>query len=138
MTKQLKKTKMPTLARVLKRLGCALALVCWFTLLLLPCALFALARDGQIVFSRSGLPGDILLRVQLLTDADYTGLSFTTSSVSRSEDGVRACVHSTVRYLFWRGESAGVARYCECYTRAGSSTPWLLSPDAPPTSCQPG
>ena len=138
MTKQLKKTKMATLARALKRIGCALALVCWFAFLLLPCALFALARDGQIVFSRSGLPGDVLLRVQLLTDADYTGLSFTTSSVSRSEDGARACVRSTVRYLFWRGESASVARYCECYARTGSNAPWLLSPDAPATSCQPG
>ena len=54
----------------LKRLGIVLLLVLWFAFLSLPCALFALARDGQIVFSRSRLPGDVLLRIQLLSDAD--------------------------------------------------------------------
>lgn len=130
-------TKIASLAKALKRLGCALLLVCWFAFLLLPCALFALARDGQIVIPRTNLHGDVLIRIQLLTDADHAGLSFTTSSTSRSNDRMRACILSTVRYFFWRGERKGVTQYCECYYRTRTQTRWLLSPEAPPTACQP-
>ena len=120
----------------LKRLGIALLLVLWFAFLSLPCALFALARDGQIVFSRSRIPGDVLLRIQLLSDADYTGLSITTSQVSRNEDASRACVWSRIRYLFWRGAAVEPAQFCECYRKDEGLDIWLSADEQAPTACR--
>lgn len=122
--------------RYLKRLGIALILVVWFAFLSLPCALFALARDGQIVFSRSRLPGDVLLRIQLLSDVDYTGLSITTSQVSRDEDASKACVRSRVRYVFWRGASVESVQFCECYRKDEDSAFWLSAKEQAPTDCR--
>ena len=124
------------LVKGLKKVGCAILLVGWFSFLLLPCALFALARDGQIVFSRSNLPGDDLIRIQLLSDTNYTGISMSTSRISRSEDGLRACVWRTVRYLFWRGDQVNTVQFCECFQRDDQSARWTLSNDKPAASCQ--
>ena len=103
--------KLSPLVKGLKKVGCAILLVGWFSFLLLPCALFALARDGQIVFSRSNLPGDDLIRIQLLSDTNYTGISMSTSRISRSEDGSTClCVaNGAISFLAWRsGEHSAV------------------------------
>ena len=127
-----------TLAKVLKRVGCGVALVGWFSFLLLPCALFALARDGEIIIPRSNLPGHVLLHVQLLSDDDYTGLSFRTSVSQRAEPGLQACIRSTVRYIFWRGESVPSVTFCECYSRSDADARWSFTSAAPPATCLTG
>ena len=123
-------------SRLSRRIGCALLLILWFAFLLLPCALFALARDGRIVLKRSALPGDDLLRVQLIMDREYSGIALSSGRPSRSDDRLRACVYSAVRYIFWRGAGIAPARYCECYSRANGDANWRLANDGGGPDCQ--
>ena len=76
------------------------------------------------------------MRIQLLSDADYTGISVSTSRVSRSEDDLRACVRRTVRYLFWRGDQVSTVQFCECFQRDDRSARWSLSSGKPAVSCR--
>ncbi len=120
-----------------RRLGCALALLLWFSLLLLPCALFTLARNGEITLFPSEIPGDSWLRVRLLLDDGVSGLSFTTSNSQRNENDRRACVSSTVHYWLWRGEGTGITHYCECYHREATDQAWRLAMEEPAVNCEP-
>jgi hypothetical protein len=112
----------PSLIRYLRRLGCALLLAVWFTVLLLPCALIVLATKGEIVVAQGGLPGQYI-RVWLVMEEDQRGLGISSTSAVRSEGA--ECLQTGVNYVLWQG-SAESATYCDCFTRSGESEAWNL------------
>lgn len=115
-----------------RRLGCAIALLIWFTLLLTPCGLFYLAAEGEIRFDHRDIPQPYahpLLLVSLVSEAADRGLRFETSRIveARSSEEM-LCVETTVRFLLWEysGGNQDVS-YCDCYQREGSEADWELA-----------
>jgi hypothetical protein len=109
----------------LRRLGCAVALIFWFALLMLPCFFFALLRDGEIVLSQGDIPGQEL-RVWLLSESDERGFGLSRPVVIQGDDFSRVCVETHVDYYLWAGEGEPTS-YCECYVRdiTAEMSPWL-------------
>ena len=115
------------LCRRLGRLGCGIALVLWFTLLLTPCLAIALLSRGQITISQGSVP-EQQIRVWLIQEPDLRGLGF--SSTSAFEDGQNAvCIQTNVNYLLWQGEG-DPAIFCDCYERPDTETAWSLASTA--------
>ena len=119
-----------------RRLGCALALLCWFTLLLTPCALFYLAANGEIRFDHRDIPephAHPFLLVSLVSETEDRGLRIETSRIvdTRSSEGM-ICVDTTVRFLLWEysGGNQDVS-YCDCYRREESEANWELVGTSP-------
>lgn len=107
-----------------RRLLLSVALVIWFTLLLLPCVLFTLAINQEIVISTGDLPGQ-QLRVWLVMEPMQRGLGYSFASVAqRSENS--ACLTTNNGFLLWQGRGEP-ASYCECYERASAAEPWTLA-----------
>jgi hypothetical protein len=111
---------------ILGRLGCAGALVIWFTLLLTPIMLIVLAAQGEIGLWYGGSVPDSeahpLLQVRLLMDIENQGFSLTHSSI-RAQNDTSTCMQTDVRYFLWEGEGED-ATYCDCYHRANADAPW--------------
>jgi hypothetical protein len=119
-----------------RRLGCAIALLIWFTLLLTPCALFYLAAEGEIRFDHRDIPephAHPFLLISLVSEMEDRGLRIETSRVAdtRSSEGV-ICVETTVRFLLWQysGGNQDVT-YCDCYRRQESEEAWELRGTSP-------
>jgi hypothetical protein len=108
----------------LRRLGCGIALVLWFLILLLPCALFTLATQGQITISQGGLPGQEI-RVWLIMEVEQRGLGISSTSTHGSDPNA-LCLQTNVSYLLWSGRE-NPNTYCDCYTRADAESAWELS-----------
>ncbi len=106
--------------RRLKRLGCGLLLVLWFLVLLTPCALIALATQGEIVLTHSDVPNDDL-RIWLIQEAGQRGIAV---SNARRVDAANAttCTLTDVRFLLWQGTGGEAQHYCSCY--AHQETGW--------------
>lgn len=115
-----------------RRLGCAIALLIWFTLLLTPCALFYLATHGEIRFDHRDIPqphAHPLLLVSLVSEAADRGLRFETSRIVDVQSGeAMLCVETAVRFLLWEysGGNQDVS-YCDCYQREGPEADWELA-----------
>ena len=115
-----------------RRLGCALALFFWFTLLLTPCALFYLAANGEIRLEHRDIPephAHPLLLLSLISEADDRGLRLETSWIASAQsDELTACVETAARFLLWEysGGSQNV-QYCDCYERQTREAAWELS-----------
>jgi hypothetical protein len=100
------------------------ALVIWFMLLLLPCVLFTLAINQEIVIPTGDLPGQ-QFRVWLVMEPTQRGLGYSFASVAqRSENS--ACLTTNNGFLLWQGRGEP-ASYCECYERASAAEPWALA-----------
>ncbi|MDE2636653.1 MAG: hypothetical protein OXI30_09835 [Chloroflexota bacterium] len=114
-----------------RRLGCAIALLIWFALLLTPCALFYLAANGEIRFDHRDVPqphAHPLLLVSLVSEAADRGLRFETSRIIEAQsNGEMLCVETAVRFLLWEysGGNQDVS-YCDCYQREGLEADWEL------------
>ncbi|MFN8373494.1 MAG: hypothetical protein U0694_11550 [Anaerolineae bacterium] len=109
---------------IIRRTGCLLLLICWFTFILSPCLLITLAQQGEIVISQGNLPNQ-QIRVWLVMEIDQRGIGI--SSTSQHEVDNALCLQTDVRFLFWQG-AAEPTSYCECYNRSENmSTPTLLS-----------
>ncbi|HRL13767.1 MAG TPA: hypothetical protein PKX07_17940 [Aggregatilineales bacterium] len=112
----------------LRRLGCGIALVIWFVILLFPGFLLLLAIQQEVVvWHGRGFPeaeSHPLVQVKLIMDARTRGVSITSSHIS-IEDSQNACVQTNVNYLLWQG-TGEAASYCDCYARAGESG-WTLT-----------
>jgi hypothetical protein len=113
---------------LLRRIGCGAALLIWLVVMLLPLALFVLAIEGTIFIAH---PGDVpsshehpLLRVNLIMEIDFRGVSLTHSSLEYS-GGHDLCIQTDVRYVLWQGEGEP-ASFCDCYTREGEDAPWEM------------
>lgn len=114
----------------IRRVGCAVLLVIWFAVLLLPCLFGLLLTRGEITFNTGSAPNQ-MTRIWLISEASERGIGLSTASVypANSEYELNAslnnalCVQTDVRYLLWAGRAEPV-RYCECYTRSASDQPW--------------
>ena len=104
----------------LRRIGCTIALILWFALLLLPCFLIVLATQGEIAIAQGELPGQ-QLRVWLIMEADQRGLGMSSATAYREDDA--ACVQTDTRFWLWQGAAEPVS-YCECYERAATDSVW--------------
>jgi hypothetical protein len=110
--------------RPIRRIGCTIALVIWFTILLLPCFLIVFAVQQQIVISQGGAPGQEL-RIWLISEAEQRGFGVSSTSV-RQTNANALCVQTDVRFLLWAG-SADPVNYCDCYERTNAESEWSLT-----------
>ena len=115
-----------------RKLGCGLALLLWFALLLTPCALFFLAANGEIRLNHRDIPDAYahpLLLVSLISETADRGLRVESSWIAGgASDDQTICVETAVRFLLWEysGGNQNV-RYCDCYERAAPASIWQLS-----------
>lgn len=121
MTDNVTVNTLPPRRSPLRRIGCGLLLVIWFSILLLPCFLIVLAVQQEIVVSQGGAPGQ-QLRLWLISEADERGLGISTASVRQTSPNA-LCVQTNVRFLMWSGHDDPLA-YCDCYERADEDAPW--------------
>lgn len=116
----------------IKRMGCGLLLVFWFTILLSPCALFYLAANGEIRIWHGDIPephAHPRLLIELISEVDYRGVSVTNSSVlDQNPNDSEICVQTDVRYFLWEtiDDNPDVS-YCECYAREETDSLWTLT-----------
>ncbi|MBE2270327.1 MAG: hypothetical protein IAE80_18980 [Anaerolinea sp.] len=105
----------------IRRIGCTVLLIFWFTLLLLPCALFVLATQGEISISQGGLPGQHI-RLWLINEMDERGLGVSSTSVTQTDPNA-ACIQTNASFLLWAGQAEPLS-YCDCYVRADADSAW--------------
>ncbi|MCU0511896.1 MAG: hypothetical protein MUE40_04920 [Anaerolineae bacterium] len=109
------------------RIGCGLALVLWFTLLSLPCAMFWLASGNELRLAHGSVPDAYdhpLLEVGLIMTTDNRGLKFKTSVILPAGDAA-VCVQTDLRYLLWyTREDDPTTVFCNCYTRDTAAAAW--------------
>ncbi len=97
----------------IRRVGCTLAVIVWFLLLLTPCLVVVLATRGEISISTGAAP-DQQTRIWLVMEARSRGIGLSTASIHPSAD--RICVQTDVRFFLWQG-SADPTSYCACYSQ---------------------
>lgn len=123
---------------ILRRTGCALGVLVWAVLMLIPLLLFALAVRGEISVTTGSAP-EQRLRVWLIMDAAQRGVGISTAAVYEMGSGV--CVQTDVRFLLWQGQPEAQQPYCECYER-GAEGEWravsIASGVCPVAGAQPG
>ncbi len=123
---------------ILRRTGCALGVLVWAVLMMIPLLLFALAVRGEISVATGGAP-EQRLRVWLIMDAAQRGVGISTAAAYETGGGV--CVQTDVRFLLWQGRPEAQQRYCECYER-GAAGEWratsVVSGACPMNDAQPG
>jgi|GEM_PF-626726 len=114
----------------IKRFGCGVLLILWFTLLMTPCGLFYLAGNGEIRIWHSDIPEPDVhprLLLELVSEVDYRGLQLTRSySVDSSADNT--CVQTDVSFYLWQSIEEDLdSSYCDCYERENDEASWLLN-----------
>ena len=114
----------------LGRLGCGLAVLLWFLILLLPCGMIYLATGGSIVIPNSNIPEPEQhprFEIQLVMEIENRGLKLNSSSIA-SETETQLCIANSVTYLLWESaDSATNSQYCQCYERATSDAEWAYT-----------
>jgi hypothetical protein len=110
----------PRRTNPLRRIGCILALVFWFALLLLPCFLIILATQNEIVISQGSLPNQEI-RVMLIMEVEERGVMLSSTSTQSDAENNAICLQTNVSYLLWQG-SAEPSAYCECYQQRQDSS----------------
>ncbi|MCY4069932.1 MAG: hypothetical protein OXG60_01400 [Chloroflexi bacterium] len=113
----------------LRRVGCGLLVPLWFMLLLMPCALFYLAVNGEIRIWHDSVPDPYSqprLLISLISEMDDRGLRIETSSVFKpNADNLSLCVETKVRFVLWESQGGNQdVTYCECYGRADEESAW--------------
>jgi len=112
----------------LRRAGCALLIVLWFTFLLTPLLLFVLAIEGEITIAHgAGIPDrheHPRLQIALVMEVDFRGLRITNSTIDRPGDNEMR-VQTNVRFLLWQGEGEP-ASFCDRYRRESPESSWQL------------
>ncbi|MCB9451705.1 MAG: hypothetical protein H6672_09710 [Anaerolineaceae bacterium] len=109
----------------LRRVGCLVAIVLWFLVLLAPCGLFYLATQGEIALTLSQSPPQTL-RVWLVMEAGQRGIGFSHPSIVANVANQTVCVQTDVTFLLWEGQADDLAStYCDCY--AQGSGLWTLT-----------
>jgi len=111
-----------------RRIGCAILIILWFALLLVPCGLFYFAVQQEFTIPLGGAPGQEL-RVWLVMEPRTRGLGTSVGQVA-SQSGLELCVQTTTTYLLWAGRPEN-ATYCECYARSQPDQPWSYLNNAP-------
>jgi len=122
------------------RLTMGVLVLFWFAILLLPCAFFALAINGDITFQHRSVPepeSHPFFQANLIMDVDNRGLQFT-RSVIYPETESNTCVQTHINYLLWETSDEGDLSvvYCDCYERADTESIWQLA-QTETALCQP-
>jgi hypothetical protein len=105
----------------LARVGCAVALILWFTLLLSPCFAIVLVSRGEISIPTGNAP-EQRIRVWLIMEAAQRGLGISNASI-QSVGVNQLCVQTNISFLLWQGRGEP-SSYCECYERNSESEGW--------------
>ncbi len=105
----------------LRRVGCTILLIFWFTLLLLPCFLIVMATQGELTIPQGSLPGQHL-RVWLIMEADERGFGVSSTSTHPLAADTLG-LQTNINFLLWSG-SADPLIYCDTFTRADAAAPW--------------
>lgn len=95
----------------LRRPGCIIGLVIWFTVLLTPCFFIILATRGEVAIATGSAP-EQQIRIWLVQEARQSGIGLSTAQVLQVND--QTCVQTHVNFILWRGE-ADPTQYCTCY-----------------------
>jgi len=98
-----------------RRAGCAVLLILWFGLLMVPCLCAVIAINQEIVLPLGPAPGQHV-RAWLIMEAEQRGLGISTPRVTGDEASGALCVETHNRFVLWQGREAD-AIYCECYER---------------------
>jgi hypothetical protein len=116
---------MPKRRSPLRRLGCSVALVVWFIVLLAPCLCIVLATQGEIAIRLGDIPGQSF-RLWLLNESRERGLGISRPSLVTSSDANQVCLQTDVSFVLWVG-SAEATTFCECYTHSYNLSNWELT-----------
>lgn len=108
-----------------RRAGCAVLLVLWFGLLLVPCLCAVIAINQEIVVPLGSAPGQHV-RAWLIMEAEQRGIGISTPRVTGDEADGAVCVETHNRFVLWQGREDDVV-YCECYARGADDTGWTLT-----------
>ena len=110
-TPQLQK-RPKTISWWVRRLGCSIALLIWFLLMLSPCLIITVLVQGEFVYNLSDVP-EHKIRIFDVQSKDTRGFGYSWGNIARETDD-DVCVMTHVRYVVWEGESEA-ADYCECF-----------------------
>jgi hypothetical protein len=108
----------------LRRLGCTIAVIVWFIVLLTPCLCIVLASQGEIAIRLGDVPGQSF-RLWLLNESRQRGVGISRPSTHTGEVENQVCLQTDVSFVLWAG-SAEATTYCECYTRSDNNGGWEL------------
>jgi hypothetical protein len=104
-----------------------IALVLWFGILLLPCAMFSLAVNGSIRIPHISAPEPAtqpFLEVNLIMSVEQRGLQIVRSVILPAQNE-QQCVETHVSYLLWYTDGTDEsAVFCDCYKRDSTSARW--------------
>jgi hypothetical protein len=101
--------------RYLRRLGCGIALVLWFTFLLTPCVMVVLATQHEIILTHSDIPQDDF-RIWLIQSIGQRGIGVANSRRVSAADG-NVCTIIDGFFVLWEGKPASSTHYCSCYQK---------------------
>lgn len=105
------------------------ALVIWFAILLLPCAMFSLATTGTIRIPHINAPQpetQPFFEINLLMSVEQRGLQFVRSVIVAGSDE-QQCVETHVSYLMWFTDGTNEnAIFCDCFAREQREGRWTL------------
>lgn len=118
----------------IRRLGCTIAVIIWFVVLLTPCLCIVLASQGEIAVRLGDVPGQSF-RLWLVNESRQRGIAISRPSIYASEEQHQVCLQTNVNFFLWMG-SAEATIYCECYTQLVNNTGWELLSNQQ-TACQP-
>jgi hypothetical protein len=107
----------------LRRLGCILATVLWFAILLLPCVGFYLAIQGEITWERSRFSND---RLWLVRDERQMGIALSDTQPMGSTDAAEVCTRTYVTIWLWSEGTFERIGYCNCEKRTENGV-WMTS-----------
>jgi hypothetical protein len=109
------------------KIGCGIALVLWFALLMLPCVMFWFASGNEIYIAHGSVPEAYdhpLLEIGLIMTTENRGIKFKTSSIIPDEANA-VCVQTNLNYVLWYSrEENPTASFCDCYERADTESTW--------------
>ncbi len=102
----------------------ALGLIVWFTLLMMPCALFWFASGHELTLQHASIPEPVihpLLQLGTVMNPKERGMKITTSFTTHQTE-TNLCVETHVNYLLWQSRGGDQATaFCDCYQRNADS-----------------
>jgi hypothetical protein len=103
------------------RAGCAVFLLLWCVILLIPGFFIYMSVNQEIAIQWSDVP-EHRFRIWLVSEIRQRGFGISTASIAQ-QDATSACVQTDLRYLLWQGQGEPSV-YCECYARVGTEATW--------------